>query len=290
MEAQTAPQRGANNDVVGIITNVILEKLEQGIVPWVVPWHETGMPTNLVSKKPYRGINAILLGMVGYETNYFLTENQLADIGGTIRPNEHPHIVAYWRATDGEASPGKLSYYRVYNVSQCGGISPDLVTKHVGEENPLAACEQLAKEMTNKPQISHKATRPFYDPVSDVVNMPKKSTFPSEEHYYATLLHQLVHCTGHVTRLDRVGLVQMQEIGYPGCSLEELVAEIASAHLYSLTGIAGVIEYEGCGATNWYEYVVKSRHALLTACSLAIRSIDYVVGTGDGAESVAQEE
>ena len=44
-------------DVYGIVTEKIISMLENGIVPWRRPWTSTGLPRNLVSKKPYRGVN-----------------------------------------------------------------------------------------------------------------------------------------------------------------------------------------------------------------------------------------
>ncbi len=43
--------------VYEIVTEKIVNVLEQGIVPWRRPWISTGLPRNLVSKKPYRSIN-----------------------------------------------------------------------------------------------------------------------------------------------------------------------------------------------------------------------------------------
>jgi antirestriction protein ArdC len=45
-------------DVYAIVTEKIISLLEQGVVPWRRPWTEGGFPRNVVSKKPYRGINA----------------------------------------------------------------------------------------------------------------------------------------------------------------------------------------------------------------------------------------
>src|SRR5271167_299436 len=40
--------------------------LESGLVPWRRPWTSTGLPRNLVSKKPYRGVNFFLLSASKY--------------------------------------------------------------------------------------------------------------------------------------------------------------------------------------------------------------------------------
>ena len=41
-----------------VVTQRIIEQLEAGTLPWAKPW-AVGQPANLVSKRPYRGINAL---------------------------------------------------------------------------------------------------------------------------------------------------------------------------------------------------------------------------------------
>ena len=50
--------------VYEIITSQILAELERGQVPWRKPWRILP-PANLITKKPYRGINVFLLGFAG---------------------------------------------------------------------------------------------------------------------------------------------------------------------------------------------------------------------------------
>ena len=59
------------------ITERIVSLLEQGTVPWHKPWTvKTGLPRNLISKKPYRGINVFLLMAMSYESPHWLTFRQ----------------------------------------------------------------------------------------------------------------------------------------------------------------------------------------------------------------------
>ena len=46
--------------VYEIVTARILEQLEKGVVPWRKPWRAE-LPCNLISGKPYRGLNVFLL-------------------------------------------------------------------------------------------------------------------------------------------------------------------------------------------------------------------------------------
>ena len=53
-------------------------------------------------------------------------------------------------------------------------------------------------------------------------------TFDSPETFYITLFHELVHSTGHQTRLNRQTLVEGDGMGGKVYSEEELVAEMGS--------------------------------------------------------------
>jgi antirestriction protein ArdC len=44
-------------DVYAIVTDKIVNLLEQEVIPWRRPWDSLDLPRNLVSRKPYRGIN-----------------------------------------------------------------------------------------------------------------------------------------------------------------------------------------------------------------------------------------
>jgi antirestriction protein ArdC len=52
-----------------LITERILQRLAHGVVPWHQPW-DAGLPRNLVSRQPYRGINIILTASAGFASPY----------------------------------------------------------------------------------------------------------------------------------------------------------------------------------------------------------------------------
>jgi hypothetical protein len=82
--------------VYEIITSRIVEELEKGVVPWRRPWR-TLPPANLVSKRPYRGINVFLLSLQGYGSQYWLTFNQAKQLGGNVRKGEHGTKIVFWK-------------------------------------------------------------------------------------------------------------------------------------------------------------------------------------------------
>src|SRR5580704_13087916 len=121
-------------DVYSIITDRIIEQLERDIVPWHQPWTSAGLPKNLISMKPYRGINVWLLASAGYEQNYFLTFEQAKNIGAKIKKGEKGHIIAFWKrdeVEDKETGEKKqksfLKYFYVFNIEQCRDIPKEKI-------------------------------------------------------------------------------------------------------------------------------------------------------------------
>ena len=83
-------------DTYAIVTEKIINLLEQGIVPWRRPWSATGLPCNLVSKKPYRGVNLLLLSATKYISPLWLTMKQANELGGSVGKGERSQIVVFW--------------------------------------------------------------------------------------------------------------------------------------------------------------------------------------------------
>jgi putative DNA primase/helicase len=87
----------------------------------------------------------------------------------------------------------------------------------------------------SKADIAHDSrSDPYYDLLTDSIHIPGRERFPSAADYYATLLHELGHWTGHQSRLNR----DMKNLYGPvGYAREELRAEIASLIISSELGI-----------------------------------------------------
>ena len=82
--------------VYEVVTERIISMLEKGTVPWQKPWKvATGLPRNLISKKPYRGINTLLLHAMSYESPFWLTFHQAQQLGGMVRKGERACPVVF---------------------------------------------------------------------------------------------------------------------------------------------------------------------------------------------------
>jgi antirestriction protein ArdC len=84
-------------DVYTIVTEKIVGLLEQGVVPWRRPWTGGGLRRNIVSKKPYRGINHFLLSASKFVQPHWLTLRQANELGGHVRKSEQSTIVVFWK-------------------------------------------------------------------------------------------------------------------------------------------------------------------------------------------------
>ena len=120
-------------DIYAIVTEKIINLLEQGVVPGRRPWAVTGLPRNLVSKKPYRGINHFLLSASRYISPFWLTMRRANELGGHVRKGEESTLIVYWKVEDlgenredldNEETDRKarrrflLRYYSVWNPEQ----------------------------------------------------------------------------------------------------------------------------------------------------------------------------
>ena len=57
-------------DIHEAITERFIEQLKRGTVPWQKPWFAV---QNIVSRKPYRGINGLLLGSTDYQSPFWIS-------------------------------------------------------------------------------------------------------------------------------------------------------------------------------------------------------------------------
>ena len=295
----------AKIDIYQAVTDRILEALDKGTVPWRHPirrgdgGHPSGgWPKSLSSGKPYRGINIFLLAMTawakGYGSDYWLTYKQAQQQGGQVRKGEKSSLVVFWKryvTKDKETGEDKIvpviRHYNVFNAEQCDGVeTPKSITDGgaVGKEKtepvgPIAACERVVLGYEAGPVLSHGGIQAFYAPMSDSVQIPAIDRFESAERYYATLFHELVHSTGHSSRLDRGLDKKMAPFGSADYSKEELIAEMGAAFLAASTGISPpTIEQSAAYIDNWRKKLRGDKKLIVQAAGAGQRATDHILG------------
>lgn len=116
-----------------------------------------------------------------------------------------------------------------------------------------------------------------YRPATDTIVMPLTSQFDSEADYWSTLLHEMVHSTGHRNRLDREGITSSsRKRGDMVYAFEELIAETGSAYLCTQLGIYGEVQHESY-IDSWLRVLRSDKKALFRACSRAREATEYLL-------------
>ena len=98
-----------NRDIYQVITERFIEQLKRDTVPWQKPWFAV---QNIVSRKPYRGINALLLGSTDYPSPFWVSFRQALDLGGHVKKGEKSTPVIYFKILEKRDEAGNLSCAR----------------------------------------------------------------------------------------------------------------------------------------------------------------------------------
>jgi antirestriction protein ArdC len=283
-------------DVYSIVTEKIISLLEEGVVPWRRPWVAAGLPRNLVSKRPYKGINLFLLSASKYISPYWLTLRQANQLGGNVRKGEESTLAVFWKVeeidrdqdTDPSESDSKprrrfvLRYYRIFNLEQCElprRVTDRLLKIETRSHEPIATCAEIIGCMPNAPKIVHGGTKAYYSPVTDIVTLPPIELFVFTEEYYATAYHELVHSSGHRTRLSRESILEGASFGSRTYGAEELIAEMGAAYLCAESGISpATVENQASYVGGWLKRLGEDRKLVVRAAVQAQRATEYILG------------
>jgi antirestriction protein ArdC len=273
----------AKTSVYDIVTERIMEALEQGIVPWQRPWTSQGGPRNLNSKRPYRGINAFLLALSNYSSPFWTTYEGAKKAGGNVKKGEKGTIVVWWNifeVEDTNAKGQKVTkkvaaprYYRVWNSEQCEGVTVPEIKK--GEFDVDEAAQVIIDDMPDAPTISFGGDRAYYAPLTDDVQLPTPESFKSTTSYYATAFHELVHSTGHSSRLARVK--DWTGFGSDPYAKEELVAEMGAAMLCGMAGLEAEYDNNAAYIQSWLRKLNQDKRLVFQAASAAQKAADFIL-------------
>jgi antirestriction protein ArdC len=274
----------------------------------VKPWTATGGAGGLqlrANGAEYRGINQLLLTLtamqMGYRSRHWLTFKQAIELGGAVRKGEKStEIVFYKKLTveDREAPAGEerekqiplLRSYRVFNADQCDGLparfQPAPAPVIVDTKERDAAAEAALR--SSGAEIKETGGQAFYSPGQDVVVMPPFATFATCGGFLSTLAHELIHWTGHKSRLDRL---KNTPFGTPSYAREELVAEIGAAFVCARLGIAGEhIDNHAAYLKSWLGVLKEDKRAIFKAAAFAQTAADLVLVNAELAAEIEAEE
>ena len=299
--ARTAARSAKANriDIYEEVTNQIVAMLEAGTRPWTPSWASGAASLPLRHEgTAYRGINILLLWSAamarGYSNPYWMTYRHASELGGQVRKGEKGNLVVHagtFTPKDAEAEEqpsgggeedrtrSYLKKYVVFNVEQIDGLDmakypvPQIAFKNRDQRDPgLDAA--FARYPVPYREGGNSA---YYHPILDSITMPAFADFVSGNAFYATLAHEVVHSSGHTSRLNRETLYQYgksKEIR----AAEELIAEIGAAMLCAQLGM-GPTEREDHAAyvSSWIGALRNDKRAIFRAATAAQVASEWIL-------------
>lgn len=277
------------------VTQKIVAALESGVAPWVRPWGVSGIaPRNYISKKPYQGINVLLTSMAGFSSPYWMSYKQAQAKGGQVRGGEKGTKIVYWKLFDVEVRVTKGAVTRtekqkrpflrlstVFNAEQIDGI--DFPTPEVSEFDPIAEGDALIDNFTQECPIQYGGDSAYYSPPEDRIQLPTREQFESSDAFYGTAFHEMVHATGHESRLAREGVVNHDRFGSERYGKEELIAEMGSAFVSAELGIERTTPSAAYIAA-WLENIRGDKKLVVQAAGKATKAAQLILGHDEAAE------
>ncbi|CDO38811.1 conserved hypothetical protein [Novosphingobium sp. KN65.2] len=299
----TARNRTVRSDIYEDVTNQIIAMLEAGTRPWAPRWVSGSATLPLRHEgTAYRGINILLLWSAamtcGYSNPYWMTYRKAHDLGGQVRKGEKGTLVVHAGTftpkdgetgetvsdSEGEEAPRKyLKKYVVFNVEQIDGLdmskypAPAIQVKNRDERN-----EQLDAAFARWPvPYSEGGNTACYDPVADRIRMPAFADFESGNSFFATLAHEVVHSSGHASRLNRESL-QNYGKSLQTRALEEMIAEVGAAMICAQLGMEPTErEDHAAYVAEWISVLRGDKRAIFRAASAAQVACEMILAATD---------
>jgi antirestriction protein ArdC len=295
MNAIATSIRAVREDVYTRVTAKIIASLEKGVRPWVKPWIAGATDGQFVrplrhSGQPYRGINVLILWAdsmeKGFISPFWITYRQAVEMKAQVLKGQHGSTVVFAdrftkvatdsKGQDVEEEIPYLKGYTVFNAEQVEGL-PGHFYARLAE--PLSLTERIAAADTfaaaTKVDLHHGGNMAFYAAGPDRIQLPHFESFRDGQSYYATLLHELTHWTGHESRLNRT--FGRKALGDAGYAREELVAELGAAFLCAHLGIAAEPrEDHAAYLAHWLEVLKSDKRAIFQAASHAQKASDFL--------------
>lgn len=278
------------------VMSKLIEKIENSEGNWIQPFNNS-MPSNFSTGTEYAGINIPNLWMEaeerGYTTNEWATFKQIKALKGTINKGEKATTIFFFKPTkieEVDQTTGEevektipiLKTYLVFNKDQTS-------LKEITTAKAILELEELKDNLFVN--VKHSNTGAFYVPREDYISMPNIETFISSDFYYAVLLHELAHATGHETRLNRDlnGKMKGTEEELVSYAKEELIAETTRSFLQTKFGLNStkMEEQNALYLKSWIKPLKENPKILWSIFSEASKAYKYILENTNQIEEVA---
>lgn len=289
-------------DVYQEVTDTILAEIERGTPPWRQPW-SGGTAAALPQKwdgTDYSGINVVLLWATaaarGFTSSRWMTFRQAKELGGTVgKGSKSATSIKYGIAERVNPATGLTEEvpfaraYRVFNADQIEGLPAEYYiqrdpartfdTKTDARLDDWLMSRGADIRITDEPSA-------YYHLKLDQIHLPRPALFYTPSGYYGTALHELMHWTGHHSRLGRFdGAGEVK--GKRDYAFEELVAEIGACMAAVKLGLTPEFTQSAAYVQSWAKVLREDKRAIFRAAAAAQAAADFV--RPEEAEVLAQE-
>ena len=181
------------SDIRREVTEKIVDALRAGTPLWRRPWRagvtNTGFAANGATGHTYRGVNALLLSLAGYECRWWATFKQIQALGGRVRTGEHATRIVFYRRVEravGVATADGaevfdtfllLRTYSVFNVEQTDGLERLLPRPCEPRRTFDAFAPADAVLAASGADIRYGGGKAEYDPDRDFIRLPEPEAF-----------------------------------------------------------------------------------------------------------------
>jgi antirestriction protein ArdC len=273
-------------DVRQQVTDKIIAMMEQGQVTGESMWDATvkfGLPANYQTKRPYTGINVLMLSAQASErgcaSNEWLTFKQAQALGANVRKGAKGVMGVFFKMLDPKVTKAEdesrripmMSPFWVFNVCDIDGLPTAEAPADRAAFDPITEAERMLDASGAK--ITWSGARAFFRPSTDEIYMPDRERFTTSANAYAVALHELVHWTGHASRLNRDFSQRAEAYAF-----EELVAELGAAYLVAHLGLGGAkLENHASYLQGYLQILKDDKAAIFTAARLASQAFDHII-------------
>lgn len=305
----TSKSKSTPIDKNQLVVDQLVALLESGVKPWVRPWKSNGQAfQNLVSRNSYTGMNplfCIISNLThGYESPYFLTFNQARQYGWKVKEGSKSCWIRFAKSgsveveddnqdTNSEVTTKSFYYQKwssVFNLDCMDDSNSDTKIEDIvglpepiedNPDRPIPEIEDFIAAIGSS--VQYGKDRAAYSPSADSIIMPDFKQFKNAASFYATLLHEHTHWTGHKSRLNREGVADCSGFNSKSYAREELIAEIGSAMLVEqmYPNYSG-IELEGHAAyiSSWLSALKSEPEAFFSALTQSQKACKLLIDLG----------
>lgn len=276
-----------------------IKSLKEENIPWRKCW-VNGNQINGITKKPYQGVNRLLLSSVSeienYEDTRWFTYLQIQKKGYKLKNAKNKGVpVEFWSAYDLknkkkidfseykkiiQCNPEENKNYRiicknicVFNAKYIEGVPEIKRNKEMENAKIPKLITNIIKNLGVKySEHGHKA---YYDCSTDEVVLPPKEDFFDKYSYFATQLHELCHASGYKTRLNR----NMSNKNKEEYAREELIVEISASLIMQKLNVGIQAEHfdnHKAYIQFWIKMFENKPNELFKAINEANRVCDYI--------------